>query len=430
MLGIGRYQLRCHSRLDELAALRDEWNELAADIPFCRWDWLEAWWRVYSPLLGLVELAVVTVRDADQRLVGLAPWYVDRTRSRGGRIQSMGAGEVCSEYVTVLARDGEADNVGRLLAEWLLSAHRRPASPEKSPASPHDIPPRWTALALSGIGPKDRAVRALVDRLSAERYLTIMRPGVRCWRIGLPSSWTAFRSRLSKSHRKQLVKLERRMFATGRARLHLVASLEDLSQALKILADLHNRRRMSLGDAGRFSSQPFVAFHNEVAKRLFTAGQLRLTWLEVDHVPVAAEYQFRGKQTIYAYQSGIEPAALDLEPGRLITMATLQSAIDEQASSLDLLRGDERYKPHWRALPIDLVDISILQPTWANRGRHVADVVVASAKRFVKRRIKSIAPVTGGTAASVMGKSRLATIPPTHDNTATTLVSNTFQEGS
>jgi len=27
------------------ADLRDEWNRLAGDVPFRRWEWLEAWWR-------------------------------------------------------------------------------------------------------------------------------------------------------------------------------------------------------------------------------------------------------------------------------------------------------------------------------------------------------------------------------------------------
>ena len=39
-------------------------------------------------------------------------------------------------------------------------------------------------------------------------------------------------------------------------------------------------------------------------------------WLEHDGQPVSVEYQFELGDTIYAYQSGVAPEALDIEPGR------------------------------------------------------------------------------------------------------------------
>ena len=45
-----------------------------------------------------------------------------------------------------------------------------------------------------------------------------------CWRIELPATWDEYLATLSKSHRKQIRRLERDVFETGRAVLHTVAA--------------------------------------------------------------------------------------------------------------------------------------------------------------------------------------------------------------
>ena len=77
-----------------------------------------------------------------------------------------------------------------------------------------------------------------------------------------------------------------------------------------------------------------------------------------------------GDGVVYAYQSGIEPTALALEPGRLITLASLQLAIAERRRAFDFLRGDEAYKAHWRAVPRPSEDVTILRDTRGARLRH------------------------------------------------------------
>jgi CelD/BcsL family acetyltransferase involved in cellulose biosynthesis len=106
-----------------------------------------------------------------------------------------------------------------------------------------------------------------------------------------------------------------------------------------------------LGEPGCFSSRNFHDFHRAAAQRLLGRGQLRLSWLELDGAPAAAEYHLAGGGTTYAYQGGVDPARLDEEPGRLSSILCLRAAIDEGQRVFDFLRGDEPYKAHWRATP-------------------------------------------------------------------------------
>jgi CelD/BcsL family acetyltransferase involved in cellulose biosynthesis len=118
-----------------------------------------------------------------------------------------------------------------------------------------------------------------------------------------------------------------------------------------VLVDLHQRRRQGLGEPGCFASQAFHDFHREVAERLLERGQLRMSWLELDGMPAAAEYHLADGAATYAYQGGVDPDRLDEEPGRLSMILCLRQAIEERHQRLDFLRGDEPYKAHWRATP-------------------------------------------------------------------------------
>jgi CelD/BcsL family acetyltransferase involved in cellulose biosynthesis len=93
---------------------------------------------------------------------------------------------------------------------------------------------------------------------------------------------------------------------------------------------------------------------------MLNAGQLRMSWLELDGTPAAAEYHLADGSTTYAYQGGVDPERLNEEPGRLSTILCLQHAIEEGHRRLDFLRGDEPYKAHWRAEPRATYDYRVV----------------------------------------------------------------------
>jgi CelD/BcsL family acetyltransferase involved in cellulose biosynthesis len=206
-----------------------------------------------------------------------------------------------------------------------------------------------------------------------------------CWRVHLPKRWDDYLAMLSKSHRKQLRRLDRAYFATGRAKVRFVTQLSELSVGLDLLTTLHQRRRQSVGERGCFSSTRFTEFHQETAARLLQSGHLRLAWLELDGLAAAVEYQVKGDGVVYAYQSGIEPTALAHQPGRLITLATMRQAIDEGYHAFDFLRGDEAYKAHWRAQPRPTEEVRIVSDTLRGRLRHGLWVAGGNVKRLIQR---------------------------------------------
>ncbi|HEV3415894.1 MAG TPA: GNAT family N-acetyltransferase, partial [Pirellulales bacterium] len=336
----------------ELQPWRLQWNALSRDIPFCRWEWLEGWWRHYGQSAGHPrrgrELYVLAVIDATQSLVALAPWYLERSAPLGRVVRFLGGGEVCSEYLSLLAREGDEEAAAKTLAEWLT---REGASQGAD---------RWDAIKLIGVERDNLTVGRLLGHLAKRGQFIERRSGLNCWRLSLPATWEQYLAILSKCHRKQLRRLDRDYFRSGRAVVHWVHQPRDLERALAILVDLHQRRWQKRGHAGCFASPRFLEFHSELAARLLPQNGLLMNWLELDGHPIAAEYHLAAAGVVYAYQSGIDPESLAHQPGRLSNLAAIRRAIERGDRFFDFLRGDEPYKAHWRAAPRACYDAIIV----------------------------------------------------------------------
>ncbi len=273
----------------ELEALRDDWNQLAGNVPFRRFEWLTTWWRHYRQPDW--KLFVITVREADGELIGLAPWYWSRSRRSGRVLRFLGSGEVCSDHLTLLAADKAEAAVASHVADWLTDEARR----------------QWDSLELVGLDAGDATIDLLADHLEVHGYDIHRQRGVNCWRVEFPDTWEDYVASLSKSRRERVHKLLRRNFDTGLVTTGTVEHADELEHYFRRLVELHQKRRASLGQHGCFASPRFTAFHRDVMAQLLSLGLLRLWWTNLDGRPAAIEYDLIGGDTIYFYQSGIEP---------------------------------------------------------------------------------------------------------------------------
>jgi CelD/BcsL family acetyltransferase involved in cellulose biosynthesis len=342
------------STWNELLPLETQWNALAGDLPFRSWDWLATWWKHYGagstdtpdnglPQSGQRQLYVLAAYGNGDQLIGIAPWYLDRTVIHGNVVRWLGSGEVCSDHLSLICMPENRQQVATAIAHELTT-------------SCDD----WDRIDLSAVDANDQGVAELVAALEEHDCIVSRHAANSCWVLELPASWDDYLASISKSHRKQLRQLERRVLESERARWHQVTSASELPATWNILVDLHQRRRKSLGEPGCFASRLFHDFHREATERLLARGQLRLSSFELDGSPAAAEYHLADASTTYAYQGGVDPDRLAEEPGRLSTILCLRAAIAEGHTRMDFLRGDEPYKAHWRAAPQPTFDYRII----------------------------------------------------------------------
>ena len=318
------YDIRRIQTFEEMTALAEDWNRLAGGNPLRGFAWHANWWKHYQENN---ELFVIAVRDGEGTVVGIAPWFLQQRSGKGRVLAWLGSGDVCSDYQTILLDERQADAITEQLAQWLEAATVSE--------------PGWDLLHLDSVPTADQAVGQFVAHLWSGGNTIHREDGPNCWRIALPPTWEEYVETLSKSHRKQVRRIERRQLQSGRAVLHTVNSEQDLERGFGILIDLHQRRRLSLGEPGCFASEPFSGFLHVVAQQLLGTNQLRLSWVEVEGQPAAVEFQMAGGGVTYAYQAGVDPELMHEEPGRIINIATIRQAIEEGQHSFDFLRGDE-----------------------------------------------------------------------------------------
>lgn len=362
------------STFDQLATLATHWDRLSRGVPFRGWAWMSNWWRHYgansSELQRKASLFTLGVFDESGVPLGIAPWYCEHSASQGRVLRFLGLEEVCADYLSVLCLPEMEHQVTAALADWLTDANRHRDG--------------WDLIELMGVDAEDRAVRQLVEQLQARGNKIHRRDGPNCWRIELPNSWEQYLQMLSKSHRKQLRRMQRDLLSTSRAVMHCVERPDDLAAAEKVLVDLHQRRRRSLGEPGCFASSQFAAFHGDLMPELLDNGQLRMIWAELDGQPAVAEYHLSSNDTVYAYQAGVNPDILRHSPGELGNLVTVRRAIEQGYRTFDFLRGDEPYKAHWRAEPRRSVEFRVAAARTSAQLRHNIWLAGSSMKQWVK----------------------------------------------
>jgi CelD/BcsL family acetyltransferase involved in cellulose biosynthesis len=363
--------------LEELQPYTQAWDRLAAGVPFRSWAWLSTWWRHYGGESNLPrnrELFVLAVFDDGDMLVGLAPWFLQSTAAFGSIVRMLGSGKVSSDYLTLLSSRGMEEAVAEIVADYLTAASGNARADHRP----------WDQIELTGVDYEDRPTAFLAAALRRRGCTIHRRSTVNCWRIELPADWEEYLSRLSKKFRQEVRRLERNYFDSGRAVVQRVVKLADLPQNLDLLAELHQRRRRSLGEAGCYDSPQFAAFIGEVSPLLLRQGQLQLKRLEIDGQSVAAEYQLTGGGVVYAYQPGIDTEAIAHQPGKLMNIAAIRRAIAQGHRSYDFLRGDEPYKAHFRAVGRPSMEIRIIPGRPTAQLRHKLWLTGSSVKRWLK----------------------------------------------
>ena len=329
----------------ELAALRVSWNQLAVGQPFRSWDWQVAWWRNYGRRPGQ-RLHLVACFDGPQ-LIGLLPCYRQLT-PQGRVLRPLASGEVCSEYLGILAAKDRAQEVAEAIGDSLSGTGRQT-----------DLSRTWELMLLDAQDAGDEALLLLQAGLSRRGHPLETKPGVVCWRLTVADDPThprgsdayeecrfeGFLKQVARPHRNRLRRAERRGIAND-YQFHMASDEASLAEGFSILVDLHQRRRAHHGQIGMFARPHFLSFHRDATQALLASGQLWLAWMTRQGVPVSVFYCLADGPILHGYQSGLNPDYLDDEPGRILLLRLLRKALREGYLALDLLRGDEPYKSH------------------------------------------------------------------------------------
>ena len=306
-------------------------------------EWLGAWWHHYG---AGHQLRIIAAAEGDQ-LVGLLPCYEHETRL-GKQLRFLGSGSICSDYLGAIVDPDYADQAYKVLNDCVreVAAHGE-----------------IEALHFEGVSQDDPWIRQLTTFANETGFSIRVQPMVNSWLLPLPASFSA----LHQSQRGHSVyRKAKKCFGridSGEITVRQLSQASDLDKGMELLMRLHQARRESLGDHGCFSDPRFELFLRDAIGAMLDNGSACFSICEKGNTVIGVGLLLLGSDTVFMYQSGIDPNYMALEPGHLTITGSLLFAISKGFKHYDFLRGDESYKGYWGAQPQPLQRIILAPPT-------------------------------------------------------------------
>jgi CelD/BcsL family acetyltransferase involved in cellulose biosynthesis len=175
--------------------------------------------------------------------------------------------------------------------------------------------------------------------------------GFKCPYLELPTEFELLLNSLSSSFKKTVRRKLNKFYKDG-GEIKVVdsnASEAEQMQSFEELWDLHSRRAEDSGKTSRFTNEDIKSFHKSLSSH--ASGNQGVTVLffkaKMNGRVIGVYYCFKTSNTIYYFNSGIDPDFSLYSPGMVLMAASIEWAIKESVTTFDFLRGTEAYKFHW-----------------------------------------------------------------------------------
>jgi CelD/BcsL family acetyltransferase involved in cellulose biosynthesis len=319
--------------------LRGEWDALlspnrSTDL-FMTHAWQRTWWKH----LGRGDLAIVTVRDGEGKLIGIGPWFIEET---GGQriVRTIGC-EAVADYLSPILQPGAEERATAALLQFMLS----------------DQAPAWDLFELCNMPDGSPALEWIPEIAKTCGLITEIEHEDVCPVIDLPDTYEAYLDSLDKKQRHELRRKRRRAEEHG-VNCYVVGPERNLDDEIEAFLVLMAH---STAEKSKFlEERGHRAFFREIGKVMFDLGHLDLLFLTIDGQRAAAMWQFSYQDRMMLYNSGLNPSAFAaLSPGIVLLTFSVEDAIRKGFKKYDFLQGDEDYKFRMGANPITVHNLII-----------------------------------------------------------------------
>ena len=324
------------------------WNSLLArsraDPLFLSWEWLTHWWRCFAGELAATADILAFYRGGE--LVGVAPLYRRRVLRNGmlpaSSVQLMGlswrdGGPVMSEYLDVIAADGETQAVRCACARVLLEDRT------------------WTEWVIGFTAASRDWCEAFAWRSPGRQYVRNLDRSP-SYQADLSQGFAAYLRSLGRSTRRSLWALRRRLVMQAKVRFESLGPAE-IEAGFSDLNRLHQLRwRKQAFERSR------LGFHTSLAKRLAGRGELAASRLRVGGEVVSVLYDIRKGVSQYNISMGFNPAfSRKVSLGLLHLGYAMEEAAACQVATYDLLAGRGQRSDYKRNLSQSCRELSCVQ---------------------------------------------------------------------
>ncbi len=325
----------------EFLDLKEDWNTLlsqsASHVPFLRHEYLFQWWQnLGGGEWDSGDLAIVVQRDAEQKITGIAPFFV-----RDQQVMFIGSHEI-SDYLDLITTP---DHLGKFITElfnFLTS----------------DLFPAWQTLDLYNIPESSPTIDLLEQKARTAGFqfnLDIIQPAPA---IQLPASWQIYLDSLDDRYSQEIVRKNRNAETYFLPVDWYITSEEhkldqDLNDFLDLMAN--NPEKES------FLTDQMKKQIKDIARQAYKNGWLQLAFLTVGDLKAAGYLNFDFDGKIWVYNSGINSVFENISPGWVLLSKNIQWAIEQGKTVFDFMRGNETYKYQFGGIDRNVLHIQIIK---------------------------------------------------------------------
>ena len=308
--------------LSSIESIKDEWRRLAEErsnafiTPEWFFTWFDHYGDEYMPVVSVVYFN-------DGKLAGLMPLALSRSRWLR---KLCFAGANLGDYFHPVSKRVDEETVAAATAAALGGQRHM-----------------WSMFILDNVEVSARWPGAMAQASPRPLASLDLRTGSLPYISFEGQDWGDFQKSRRRSIRRERGRQLRRLEGEHRVSFRRTESSETLTADIETFFQLHDLRRDQLGGSSLSSSRA-RAFLRDFAVAALQCGWLRLFFMEIDGKPVAAEYDWRVGDSYASYQTGFDPAWSRHGVGALLEDNGYRTAIEEGASTFEMLLGDEPYK--------------------------------------------------------------------------------------
>ena len=159
--------------------------------------------------------------------------------------------------------------------------------------------------------------------------------------LNLNNNWEEYLGSLNKKRRHELKRKFRRLNETSNVKQYFS---NDKLKFDSELEEFFRLMKLSSHDKFNFLTQERKLFFTNICKELFRQNRLKLYFMEIDSVKVAACICFDYNKIYWLYNSGYDPNYSNLSVGLLNKALCIKESIELNYDKFNFLRGSERYK--------------------------------------------------------------------------------------
>ena len=316
--------------------LADEWNDLlkecVTDVPFMRYEYLQAWWSTRGGGEWPQAEVILVTAHRDGKLAAAAPLFFTPDHAGLPALLLLGSIEV-SDYLDLLVREADLPEFLNALLPFLRD---NPAIPAWENLDLYDLLDSSPTLAALEAAAATHGLTWALEKYKPSPY------------IDLPGDWDTYLAGIDKKQRHEIRRKIRRL--EENSGLPNRWYFADDPAALETDSEDFLRLMAQEGDKAEFLTPEMRVHMKNVIRTAHEGGYLKLAFLEIDGKKAAAKLCFDYNNQLLGYNSGIERELFAFSPGWVMLGYILMWANQQGREIFDFMRGDEEYKYRFGAV--------------------------------------------------------------------------------